>query len=354
MKMFRANSSQHGFTLIELMIAMLIGVFLMAGVIQIFLSAKQAYRLQENLSRLQENGRFAMDIITKDIRQAGYVSTACIPVTPPLPVAFDTVDSTSTIISTKTWCTSRTCVLSTTSNTVNNVRTDVIRSYQWSNLLLASCPPTVPPAVNSNQSESSYFIRTDDSNSNIPALWQYTSIATMPALTPETYAVSTNERVEGIETMQILYGVDTDPIEDTNSNGVLDAGEDTNGNGVLDPDYIANSYVDASKIPIRTVPTVPTVPIDWARVVSVRITLLAVTPDNNLTDAPQPFLFNGTTYGTTANPMPQVCSNNGVIINTAPLGSTAAPTCSSPNKLVNDLRIRRVFSSTIAVRNRLP
>jgi len=44
----------------------------MAGVIQIFLSAKQAYRLQENLSRLQENGRFAMDFITKDVRMAGY------------------------------------------------------------------------------------------------------------------------------------------------------------------------------------------------------------------------------------------------------------------------------------------
>ncbi|MEI6707183.1 MAG: PilW family protein [Methylococcales bacterium] len=338
MKMFRANSSQRGFTLIELMIAMLIGVFLMAGVIQIFLSAKQAYRLQENLSRLQENGRFAMDIITKDIRMAGYVSTACVPITPPLPAAFDTVDSTSTIISTKTWCDSsnRKCVLSTTSNTINNIRTDVIRSYQWTTLPLASCPPRSANAT----SESSYFIRIDDSNSNIPALWQYTSTPT------------TNERVEGIETMQILYGVDTDPMEDTNGNGMLDAGEDTIiVNGLLDtPDYIANYYVDASKIPT----TIAGVIADWSRVVSVRITLLAVTPDNNLTDAPQPFLFNGTTYGTTANPMPQVCSNNGVIINTSPLGSTTAPTCSSPNKLVNDLRIRRVFSSTIAVRNRLP
>ena len=63
MKIFRANSSQRGFTLIELMIAMLIGVFLMAGIIQIFISAKQGYRLQENLSRLQENGRFAMDFL---------------------------------------------------------------------------------------------------------------------------------------------------------------------------------------------------------------------------------------------------------------------------------------------------
>ena len=330
MKTFRANSSQRGFTLIELMIAMLIGVFLMAGVIQIFLSAKQAYRLQENLSRLQENGRFAMDIITKDIRMAGYVNSACVPVTPPLPAAFDTVDSTSAIISTKTWCTgtSRNCVPSTTSNTINNIRTDVIRSYQWLNLnLLPAAAPNCPPTV-TNQSEISYFIRLDDSNSNMPALWSYDGVS-----------ATSDERVEGIETMQILYGVDTDPLEDTNGNGVLDT-----------PDYIANYYVDASKIPT----TIAGVVADWSRVVSVRITLLAVTPDNNLTDAPQPFLFNGTTYGTTANPIPQVCSNNGVIINAAPLGSTTPPTCSSPNTLVNDLRIRRVFSSTIAVRNRLP
>ena len=86
MKIYSANSSQRAFTLIELMIAMLIGVFLMAGVIQIFLSAKQAYRLQENLSRLQENGRFAMDIITKDIRSAGFMGCSKV-----LPVSNDSL-----------------------------------------------------------------------------------------------------------------------------------------------------------------------------------------------------------------------------------------------------------------------
>ncbi|MDD1610693.1 MAG: prepilin-type N-terminal cleavage/methylation domain-containing protein, partial [Methylococcaceae bacterium] len=71
MRTFRTTAPQRGFTLIELMIAMLIGVFLMAGILQIFSSAKQAYRLQENLSRLQENGRFAMDYLTKGVRMAG-------------------------------------------------------------------------------------------------------------------------------------------------------------------------------------------------------------------------------------------------------------------------------------------
>ncbi len=315
MKKFRFNASQRGFTLIELMIAMLIGVFLMTGVIQIFLSAKQAYRLQENLSRLQENGRFAMDMITKDIRMAGYVAYACLPVTI-LPSAFAAADTT--------WCSNSTgnknCIASTTvttGNTVNTIRTDVIRSYQWSNLVVASpptaasCPPTAPPAVLTNQSEISYFIRGDDSNSKMPALFRF-----------DSGSASLQERAESIERMQILYGIDTDAT----------------------PDYVPNYYANADTVNTAAV---------WNKIVSIRVTLLVVTPDNGLTDAPQPYVFNGITYGTTANPIPKICSSNGVVVDTALAGSSTAPTCTSPDKLIDDLRIRRVFSSTIAVRNRL-
>lgn len=62
-----------GFTLVEMMIAMLISLFLLGGVIQIFISSKQSYRTGEDASRLQENGRFAMDIMTRDIRMAGFL-----------------------------------------------------------------------------------------------------------------------------------------------------------------------------------------------------------------------------------------------------------------------------------------
>jgi len=63
---------QQGMTLIEIMIALLLGAFLLAGILQIFLSTKQTYRMQDNISRLQENGRFAMEFITRDLRMAGY------------------------------------------------------------------------------------------------------------------------------------------------------------------------------------------------------------------------------------------------------------------------------------------
>jgi type IV pilus assembly protein PilW len=66
------KSHQSGMTLIELMIALLIGAFLLAGILQIFISSRQTYRMQEALSRLQENGRFALELIDRDVRMAGY------------------------------------------------------------------------------------------------------------------------------------------------------------------------------------------------------------------------------------------------------------------------------------------
>jgi type IV pilus assembly protein PilW len=65
-------TNQLGVSLIELMIAMLIGLLLLGGLIQIYLSGKQSYNAQEQLARIQEGGRFGMDLITRDLRRSGY------------------------------------------------------------------------------------------------------------------------------------------------------------------------------------------------------------------------------------------------------------------------------------------
>jgi len=70
------KNPQTGFTLVELMIAMLLGLFLIGGILQIFLGSRQTYRMQENLSRLQENGRFVMDFISRDNRMMGFQGCA--------------------------------------------------------------------------------------------------------------------------------------------------------------------------------------------------------------------------------------------------------------------------------------
>lgn len=68
---------QKGFTLIEIMIALIIGLFLTAGAIEIFTSTKNNNRLQENLSRMQENARFAMQFLRDDIQRASFDGAIC-------------------------------------------------------------------------------------------------------------------------------------------------------------------------------------------------------------------------------------------------------------------------------------
>lgn len=61
-----------GFSLVELMVAIVVGTLMLGGVIQLYLSSKQTYNAQDQLARMQENGRFAMELITRDLRRAGY------------------------------------------------------------------------------------------------------------------------------------------------------------------------------------------------------------------------------------------------------------------------------------------
>jgi len=65
-------SNQRGFTLIELMIASLIGLIVMGGLMNLFITTNRSVALSDSLAQNQETGRFAMEYLTKFIRQAGY------------------------------------------------------------------------------------------------------------------------------------------------------------------------------------------------------------------------------------------------------------------------------------------
>jgi type IV pilus assembly protein PilW len=220
---------QTGLTLIEVMIAMLLGVFLIGGILQIFISTKQTYRMQENLSRLQENGRFAMDFISRDIRMADFRECATNPSVPTAIAGTNGAGTADTI--TITWSTAA-CGTATATTT---------KTYSIQN-----------------------------GAGGQPALFQ-----------------NANELVEGVENLQILYGADTNtPTDGT-------------------PNY----YVPAG-----------TAGLNMAQVVSIRASLLLRTIDNYVAAEPLAYTYNGTT--------------------------TTPPS--------TDRRIRRVFNSTLAVRNRLP
>jgi type IV pilus assembly protein PilW len=66
------GSRQRGVTLIELMVALLIGSILLIGAISVFSDSRRMFRTSEIIARLQENARFALDTIEPDIRAAAY------------------------------------------------------------------------------------------------------------------------------------------------------------------------------------------------------------------------------------------------------------------------------------------
>lgn len=225
---------QTGMTLLEIMIALLIGVFLLGGVLQIFIGSKQTFRMQENLGRLQENARFAMDFLSKDIRMVDYK---------------ECIDPAFTLANP---------ITGTNDDGTNDSDTVTI---SWS---AASC---ATPANTTPVTTTIYSIQDGASGE--------------PALFAKKDAADAQELVEGIEDVQVLYGEDLE----------LASPPTTAGYGV------ANYYVTADDVT------------DMAKVVSVRIILTARTLDDNLT-------------------------------------ATADATA-------GDHRIRRNFTSTIALRNRL-
>ena len=68
----KLSSLNRGFSLVELMVALLITLILLAGIGQIFLSSKKSFVIQDSLGRLQENGRYAMETLAQDVRRAGF------------------------------------------------------------------------------------------------------------------------------------------------------------------------------------------------------------------------------------------------------------------------------------------
>ena len=342
---------QRGMTLIEIMIALLIGAFLMGGVLQIFITSKQTNRMQEGLSRLQENGRFAVNFISKDIRRAGFQGCpslrngnvipnviASAPVIPAL--TENTLISGANNIA-PSWdanacgagsvCIAGTDAISVTygescSGNLSAAMADVNATVQilaintcgvsaTDAVLISNCSSadifratssgtTIQhPALNTaygmdaelfNYHAYSYFIRESTGGAPERSLWRLDN-------TRATSGSNPTELIEGIEDMQILYGVDIDDDDDGNT-------------ATSAPDGPANYYVSADNIPDIDVNGAP----DWFRVISIRINILAVTLDDNLSAQPVPYTYNG---------------------------ATITPT---------DNKIRRSFNTTIVLRNRLP
>ena len=69
---FIAPQQQRGVTLVELMVSLVIGLIIMVGVTQIFVANRETYSIQESLGKLQENGQYAINFLVRELRQTGY------------------------------------------------------------------------------------------------------------------------------------------------------------------------------------------------------------------------------------------------------------------------------------------
>jgi type IV pilus assembly protein PilW len=64
---------QSGLTIVELMVSLTIGLILMGGMVQIFSTNKNAYRYNNSVAEVQNNGAYALDFVVNQIAQIGYV-----------------------------------------------------------------------------------------------------------------------------------------------------------------------------------------------------------------------------------------------------------------------------------------
>lgn len=360
---------QQGFSLIEIMIALVIGIVLLGGAINIFISNNSVYRLESELSRMQESGRFLIEVMSKEIRMAGFSGCSSrgsidvnIMTTTPPPVEFssDTAVFGFNDDGTDTWdpvLTANTMIalydidgdatkdLVSDTDIINIQRADSCGATltegtqtdksaqfkvnapngcgfkQYSTVMITDCTIADVFSIQSNPSSGSgkeTLTHSESLNVGNFIATEYGPDAQIFKMRSNTFFVATGTATDKSGTRKSsLYQASWDPSDGGTTldaadftimelaDGVEDLqilyGEDTGGGNQYADEYLSADLVS-----------------DWADVRSVRISLLLRSEDD-ITTEPVSFTFNS------------------LEANTA-----------------NDKRLRMVFSTTIALRNRLP
>jgi type IV pilus assembly protein PilW len=253
----RPRSPATGFTLVEMMVAMTLGLLLVLVVAQIFLGSKEAYNSIEEISRLQENARFAIGQLDRVVRMASYMTDPLGNRTLIFPVAARALDAV---------------------DGGGSASDQITVRYQGSGTPAAdgSVLDCQGNQIKGGVLAVNRYYLANGANGRTSLFCDNTG-----TIGPVTAAV---ELVPNVENMQVLFGEDTDA------------------------DFAANRYVTQASVA------------NMDNVVSVRIALLLTTNDFIAT------VVDSNTY--------------------ALLNATYNP--------VADRRVRRVYTTTVALRNRAP
>jgi type IV pilus assembly protein PilW len=319
----------HGLSLIELMIALTLGMLVIATIGYAYVSSRTTFRQQDALGRMQENARYVFELLSNDIRMTGYAGSFCglaateVVNALPSPANWDQdifgsplkgYENAGTIapdVSADVYKGDALAVLraDSTREYIVNAAAATGAALTFSgdepadgNVIVTGCSNAKPRQAFALAEGANGLATTIASQSRIMPLiasLYYIRLnaadPAQPALYRRNGAGVSEELVEGVEDMQISYGVDTSIDCATNDRGV-------------------DTYVEADAVE-ATVPCA-TPAEDWNRVLSARVRLVMRSVEDGITTESQTYTFDD---GTTAT----------------------------------DRRLRKEFATTIAVRNRL-
>jgi type IV pilus assembly protein PilW len=328
----RITSREAGFSLVELMVAVTIGLILLAAISSLFVSSKRSYNTQDSLARLQENARFAMHFLTRDIRTAGYtvckrdnentrttLNTASKNFTNTANIAVEGIDNAvdntiDNLPGTSTWSPSGSAappdarsgtdaiairyadptklvpVTSSMANEAAVVTVQSIGNFAVNDVVLIGDCRNADVMKISGISGLALEHTTSGGNETATLSTFYDTTAQVTKFVTRVYYVKTKadgkpalfvqengtdqELVEGVEDLQITYGIDTDALSAPPA-----------------PDGTPNRYLKANESGLTTTA-------DWAAVRSVRIGMLVRTVDDKDadTDIKSSYDVNGTTF----------------------------------------------------------
>lgn len=205
--------NQRGFTIVELMVAMLIGLILILAVSKAYLSGLNTQRAQTDVTRLNETARFAFDLLAREARKAGFRNTWQLGSTAG---NFCSGNATGSLLAglnvnslTQTINPNATDFSGTTFTVANSSDVLRVRYYGDSDGSILDCHGY--PVAQAQLVEETLFIAQDPNNNNEPTLYCNTNNPT-PAVTNHPGSLPL---VAGVESLQLLYG------EDTDSDGVV-------------------------------------------------------------------------------------------------------------------------------------
>lgn len=321
----RPGRSQAGLSMVELLISIAVGLVVMAAFGYLYMGSRQSFRVQDSVARIQENGRYALEVMGQDLRMAGFIGCASLTSVTPALTANPNPDAGAGVIAALTPAT----VLTGTEGPVTLTLYRASGSGEFLTAAMAGPAAAVPiPASTRTYAAGSMFLianctsadvfrnsaaiaagttaiqhaAANNDSDNLSVAYgadamvfpfeaiQY-HLGNNPAGNPSLYRRlngTDQEVVENVEAMQITYGEDTDA------------------------DGAVNAYVTANNVA------------NWSRVLAVRVSLLLVSPENNVASQAQTYVWDS--------------DNDGALDDAV---------------TANDRRLRYVFTSTIGLRNRL-